>query len=387
MAAASSRRASEEAPFHALARIAKELEGGRIAPVYVLRGEERYFRARIADAVARAASERGLEVCRHDVKHPEFSIARLLDDLEGRALFATGRCVLVHEVGALLVKNSKTYSAAAAELLRARMKTGDGGTLVLAAESLRADHALVKAARELGGELVACRRLWEGPPPRSHDPRAAELVRWLIERAKTLGVQVSPDAAVFLAEVTGNDLFALEGQLERVRQRGSAGLRELVDWQAGASPYEVAEALILGELESAVVGVEALFRGGFAGRGGARTIDPDGLSKILLGALYGKVREAMHGARLIEGGASPARAAELCGVRTSWAKAAESFRARLHARGAREWRSLLAEVAALDRRQHRGAHLGATDFSLLALRWRKRSPAAGSRPVPARGRR
>ena len=380
MARSAARKAPEEAPWKAGARILAKLEEGELSPVYVLRGEERYFRERISDAVAKAAATAGLEVCRHDVKHPEFRLARLLDDLEGSALFAAARCVIVQEVGPLTSKGSKAFSSSALELLLARMNHADGGTLVLASESLRADHALVKAARAQGGESVVCRRLWDGPPPRSHDPRDAELVRWLSGQAAASGIQLGPDEAVWLAQVTGNDLFALEQQLERLRERGPAGVRELVDWQAGASPYEVAEAIVLGQLQNAVRGVEALFRGGFEARGGARTVDGDALAKILLNALYGKLREALRGTILMQGGASVEEAAAACGVK-KWPKAVASFRARLGARPAADWRKLLDEVAALERRQHTGTRLDAGDFALFALRWRKRS--AGRRGASA----
>ncbi len=370
----SASRKKEEAPPHALARLASALEGGELAPAYLLRGEERWFRERMAELVTHHAARRGLEVCRHDAKHPEFSLARLCDDLRGGALFASARCVLVHHAGSLVNKTSKDYSAPFTELVAARMARPEGGTIVLAAESLGTEHALVKSAAAAGGWLLSCRKLWDTPPPwGASDPARIELVVWFMERARSEGVRLDAQEALLVVQAIGNDLWALEGELARLRERGERPVAEVIGWQAGASPWTVADDVARGDARAGAKGVEALFRGGFQGRDGSRTLDQAALSVMLLNAIQGKVREALAASELIGRGASEEDALAFAGA--SGARAQESLRARMAARAPSAWRAMLEETAALERRSHTGTPLDANDFQLLVLRWRVRAPA------------
>ena len=363
----------EEPPQQALARLERALQAGELAPIHVFRGEERYFRERMAELVVRASAERGLEVCRHDAKHPEFSLARLCDDLRGSALFSSGRCVLVHSVGPLVQTQSEDRSQAFVDLVLARAADPRGGTLVVTAESLASEHAIVKAAQTAGGWVVTCRKLWDNMPAwGAGDPAKIELVGWLMERARALGVGLRPEEAHHVAQAIGNDLSALEGELSRLRERGERSVAEVVGWQAGASPWTIADDLARGDARAAAKGIEALFRGGFQARDGARTLDGTGLVTMLLNALYGKVREALAAASALERGASESEAAEFAGVSKAPSIQA-SFRARMASRPSGEWRGMLEEVASLERRAHSSVPLDANDFQLLALRWRSRA--------------
>ena len=211
----------------------------------VLRGAERYFRDRGARLVVEAASEKGYELCKHDAKDPELSKARLLDDLTGGALFATARCIVIDNAGPLLTKGSKQFTPGLVDALLARLASDEPGCVVLCAETLRADNAVVKAILAREGCVVGCRKLWDTPPPWDPDPRKAELVQWLAVKAREEGVQLSPEEAAYVVAATGSDLFALETQLEKLRGRGKEGVRELVGWEAGDSPFTVAEHLLL----------------------------------------------------------------------------------------------------------------------------------------------
>ncbi len=363
----------EEAPQQALLRLERALAAGELAPAYVFHGEERYFRERMSELVLRHAAQRGLETCRHDVKHQEFSLARLSDDLRGSALFSTARCVLLANVGPLVSAKSLDHSPAVAGLLLARIAQPDGGTLVLTAESMTSAQALSKAAQAAGGWVVQCRKLWDTMPSwGGSDPSRIELVGWLLERARALDVRLRPDEAQHVALAIGNDLSALESEIERLRERGGKTVAELVGWQAGASPWTVADDMVRGDVRATAEGLEALFRGGFQGRDGARTLDPSGLAQMLMNALYGKVREALAAVSILGSGASEKDAASFAGIPGS-PRAQEGFRARMASRASREWSVMLEEVAALERRAHQSVPVDVNDFQLLALRWRNRA--------------
>ena len=362
------RKAREAHPEDELRALSAGVEKA-LAPAYLLRGEERYFRERGAQAIVRAAQARGHEICKHDALDPEFTLSRLLDDLAAGSLFADARCVVVHAADKLLKKSARAYTPELEKLVKARIAAGDEGTIVLAAESLRADHTAVKAIKAQGGVLVSCRRLWDTPPPWDPDPRRAELVQWVCDRARRAKVSLAPDEAVYVVAATGGDLYELESQIDRLHSRGERGVRELVGWQSGGSPFAVAEHLLVGDAARAVAGLESLFAAGFQGRDGSRTVDRVGLVTILCSALSAKVRESYGGAAAIDDGQDPEGAARAIGVRGG-PRAVADFKARVVLRPAIHWQRMVEEVADLERRSRSGALIDVNDFCALALRWR-----------------
>jgi len=370
-------KAREAEPWVELAGLESGLARG-LARGYVLRGEERYFRERAVDALRRRAEALGHEICIHDAEREtessDFRLARLIDDLSGGGLFAAKRLVVVRNPGELLRKVEGGDSALVRAALAFVKSPEDPGALVVSDASLRADHALVKAVVAAGGLSLAFRKLWETPPRWRPDPRQAELVQWVLKRAQELGLRLSPDQALYIAAATGNDLSALDDQLETLRAGGGRDLRELVRWTAGGTPWSVADHVLAGDLPRALSGIEALFQGGFQEKSGKRLLDPAGLAVMLTSAL---TRGASASLELVRPGGegrpfpgSPAM------------RAAAEERAR--GRSASDWRALLEEAGDLERALKTGAGVDANDFARLALRWardtgRARGAAAGGR--------
>ena len=76
-----------------------------------------------------------------------------------------------------LLKTRSKEPTALTRAVKAFLASADiPGLVVLEAETLRADHAAVKAVVEAGGATLSCRKLWDSPPPWDPDPRKAELV-------------------------------------------------------------------------------------------------------------------------------------------------------------------------------------------------------------------
>ena len=192
-------------------------------------------------------------------------------------------------------------------------------------------------------------------------------MQWLLGKARERAIELAPEEAVYVVAATGNDPSALESQLAQLERRGRDSIAELVHWDAGGSPYSVAEHLLLGDAARAVAGVESLFSGGFRGRDGSRTVDRAGLVAMLAGAVVGKLRETAAGAEVLEARGDVSAAAKQVGVKGPGPL--RSFEARVGRRGASEWRGLLEDATELERRSRSGATVDASDFALLALRW------------------
>jgi DNA polymerase III delta subunit len=336
---------------------------------YLVRGEERYFRESAIACLTAAARDRGFETSRHDARDPDFDAGLLLDDLSAAPMFAPARLILVRSASALLKKEGRDASAVEKGLLAFLRNTTPSGALVVEAESLRADHALSKAVIERGGIVVNCRRLWETPPPWGPDPRKAEVVQWLVARARDRKIALDPAEAVYVVQATGNDLSALESALDRVAERRARGIKEVVRWTSSASPFQIAEELCRGDAPRALAGIENLFRAGFEDRDGSREIDPNALLAVLLGSLRSKLRQTLSGALALERGLDLAHAARSAGVAPN-PRGLGEFEARLALRPARAWRAMLDDVTNLERRVRTSGRVDASDLAVLCLRWK-----------------
>ena len=352
------RKPREPGPLEQLEALERELAAGKpLARGYLVRGDEPYFREAALRALTAAATRAGLELARHDAGDPDFKAGELCDDLGSASMFAPARCVLVRRAGRLLRQEpgEELRGGAAVEALLAFLRRkGEAGVLLLEGQGLRVDSAPAKALREAGGSVVSLRKLWETPPPWDPDPRRTELVQWLLARARARGIGLRPEDAAFVAAATGNDLAALEEQLERIQNRGAAELRSVVPWTAGSSPFQVAEELLTGNLQRALPGLEALFRGGFQGKDGRET-NEGALIAMLLGSLRNKLWASL--AALDAPGDADADTSK-----------------RLPTRTPEGWERFAREVWALERRSRtRGVDLD--EFFRFALRTRVRTAA------------
>lgn len=347
--------------------------GAALAPAFVLRGAERWYRDRAVDLVLARAKAAGLEICRHEAKGGEFRLEALLDDLIGNAMFAGARCVVVLEPEGLL---KKTESGAESPFARAARSFvgGKRGTLVLAADSLRIDLAIVKELIEAGAIVRTFRKFYDRPGPweRDPDPRRTELVGWIAQRAKERGAALTPDQAMLLAHSQGNDLGALDDVLSGIASGTAKDVLARLSSAAAGSPGEVVDALIAGDVPRAVLAIETLFRGGMRKQGdGTRETDDGALVAILLGFLRGKVRAGVAAGGAMERGASAAEATALAGV-TAFDRALKDA---IERRQPAEWRAMLDDLLEVERRSRRAPGVDAADFTRLALRWSRKRAA------------
>lgn len=361
----------EATPLEELQRLRTALGGARAPRAVVLRGDERYFRTLAMDRVLSFARQKPWELARHDAEDPDFSLRGLIDDLVSPSMFSSERAVFVRAGARLLKKEGSQPSEFTRAALAFLEDKSIGGLLVVDAEGLRADHALAKAVIEQGGVVLALRRLWDTPPPWDPDPRKTELVQWTVLRARELSVTLSSDEALYISAATGNDLSAIDTQLERVAHRGKESVRSLVPWNSGASPFSVCDALLAGDAARSLSGLEALFRGGFQGRDGERETDAAALQAILLATLRTRAAKTLAVAldpRNLATLANPREQAEL------------EARARL--RKAAGWRRVHEDVLELERRTRSAAGLDIHELFAFALRHRL-EPAGRNAPQRA----
>jgi DNA polymerase III delta subunit len=361
----------EPAPPELLLELERELEQGHLRRGYVLRGDEPWFRERALDFVRARAEARGDEVCSHDPERAgDCGRSRVVDDLSGGGLFSARRLIVLRQPEELLRKGDELEGSILAALLRFLAAPGDPGSVVLIG-SLRADHAALKAVRAAGGRVHDFRRLYDSPPHWSSDSRRAELVEWLLSRARAKGVPLDAERAVYACAALGNDLGELDQLLEKLARSpatSAAEWRALVGWDAATSPWSVSDALLDGELTRALAGIESAFRSGFQEKSGRRSVDPTAVTSVFLAALARGARIGHALSRALEGGA-----AEVDALRAARAggppRAVQAALARARRRPARRWHEFQEELATLERASKSGGSVGADDLARLALSW------------------
>jgi len=360
------RKAAEPAPPAQIQELERALSGdAALARGYLVRGEERWFREAAIALLVEAARRRGLEISRHDGADPDFDPSALLADLGAPSLFAPSRLVLARNAGVLLKKDGdsdSTFGRAAGAFLRGRSVAG---TLVVEAESLRIDSLLAKGILASGGSVLSMRKLYDSPAPweRDPDPARVELVRWLLARAREKSLKLDAAEAVYVAAATGNDLQALDSALETLARRGREGVRATVGWTGAGSPFELAEALLRGDVGAALAGVETLMRSGMREKDGSREVKPEALLAVLFGSLRSKLRLTLAAAR----GAESNTPVDLPGAPRSREEALR----RAALRSAEEWQRMLDDLFGLERRTRTSRSVDANDLAHLALRWRR----------------
>jgi len=367
--------AKEAHPEEVLVELRGALAGGELAPGYVVRGEELFYRNAALDLLRAEARRKNLELCAHDTKEPGFDAQRVQDDLLGGGLFSSGRLVVLQAPEELLKRDDgvdRPVARAIAKFLAAK-----AGSVVLVAEGLRADNATVKAILASGGRVLSFRKLYDKPAPweRNPDPRRTEVCEWVLARAKLLGVKLSSDQAVLLVAAVGGELGALDSKLGELRHAGPGEFFEQLGSSAPVSPFELANELARGELKASLKGTEGLFRSGFKSKDGKLEVKPDALREMLFSGLRGHVRRALAASASVRAGKSPEDAAKDAGVSAFQMR---DFQAALAARDHSAWRAMSADLGRLERKARTGHTVDASDVALFALRWRRTTATAAT---------
>lgn len=229
-----------------------------------------------------------------------------LQDLRGGGLFTRAAFVAVRRGSGWWKRHAP---ALAAQL--PRIAAGSG--LLLEAAKLdkrkRAAQTLVRTLAE-GGALFEFRELHELPWDRSRGPLEGELCKWVVGRARKLGLPLRPDAALLLTAQVGRAPAQLLAELGRLRDRMGDGVRTALtpDDLRGrltcsfeSTPFEFAEAVLAGDRRAAWRSARAMFDRGVRGKDGA-PMDPGGLLPFTTSWLYQQFASTLEGRQLLDDG-------------------------------------------------------------------------------------
>jgi len=261
-----------------------------LKPAYLIAGSDR---PKVDRAVARLRS-------RFDVEAVELLLAAETsgDDAvaacNAMGLFGAGTRLVV-------VEGVEGWKAADAKAVAAYLKApAPGTTLALVAAELKKDAPIAKAVAAAGDLLI-----W--------DVTAKAIPRWIADQFKLHDAKAEPEACRLLAELVGDDLYELAGEVEKIATwAGDAEVTEadveaLIAPRAESPPWNLTDAWGKRDVGAVLREAEKMLD---------RTGDP--ISRTiprLVGSLTRHLQRARAAHRLDEQGLSPQEAAAQLGIK------------------------------------------------------------------------
>ena len=180
-----------------------------IKPVYVLFGEDAFLhdqhRAQIVEG---ALGDADPQLCLSTLDgDAELELAAVLDELRTLPFLAPRRIVIVRQADDFIAAHREG-------LERYVQEPCSSATLILLAVAWKTNTRLHKLVQK-AGRIIDC-----------SCPQDARLGRWLTDAAAKRKKKIDPAAAELLAEWIGNDLAALDGEIEKLSSH--AGPRETI---------------------------------------------------------------------------------------------------------------------------------------------------------------
>jgi DNA polymerase III delta subunit len=287
--------------------------GGGLAPVTVVTGPSAFFRAEALEAIL-AAVPSGRDLRTLDGQAD--SDGRELGDLRGGALFGGGSWLVVRRA-------ERWLAARGDDLLAALAGIGRGCGLVVEAPKLDKRTKLGKALA--AQDLYEFRDLYDSPYDRTRSPLDAELVGWVAQRSRALGVRLSLEAAYLAVMTVGKDPADLVAELRRLasmpevvarakgRPLGPDDLRGHLAVAFESTPFELAEALLDHDRARCLRSLEAMFGRGVRGRDGT-VMERPAVFPFTMSWLFQAVAKVHRGRRLFDAGVPAEAVAAKVGV-------------------------------------------------------------------------
>ena len=214
----------------------------QLHPLYIISGDEVLLTQEAADSVRQAAYRHGIEERLRFVADAQFDWQDVINELQALSLFATRRLFDI-QIDKLSEKHTKALAQIAQSL------NGDNVLLLtLAKVDARTQKAKWFSQLEQQGAFV---QVWPLD--------ANRLPAWLQQRAKTLNLTLSRDAASLMCERGEGNLLALSQELEKLllshgpgAQLDAQTIADAVADSSRYSVYDLSDRLLTGKVKEAL---------------------------------------------------------------------------------------------------------------------------------------
>ena len=302
----------------------KQLDGhlkNKLAPVYLLCGDEPLQMMESADAIRRAANEQGFT--ERQVMHVEagFDWSQLQGEAASMSLFSE------RKVLDLRMPTGKPGREGGAALREYTRHLSEDNILLLQSGKLDKNvrnSAWVKALEQAGVYI----QIWDLGP--------ADSLRFVIERLQQAGFQPDHEAAKLLTERVEGNLLAAVQEIEKLSLLHPPGplagkaIVEAVTDTSRHDPFELVDAALMGDAQRCLKILFTLKAGGVH-------------ENIILWALSRDIRSLVDYVEMREAGHNPEPA-----LASVWAKRKILLQKASHRHPASVWQQLLNRCVALD---------------------------------------
>jgi len=261
-----------------------------LKPAYLIAGSDR---PKVDRAVARLRTRFDADAVEH-LDASEATGEDVVAACNAMGLFGSGTRLV-------LVDNAETWKAAEVKAVEAYLKSpAPGTTLALVGGDMKKDAPLAKAVAGSGDVLI-----W--------DVQTKAIHRWIAEQFKVHGAKADPEACRRLADLVGDDLYELAGEVDKLAtwangvEVNDADVDSLVAPRAESPPWTLTDAWGTRDVGGVLRAAERMLD---------RTGDP--VSRTiprLVGSLTNHLRRARAAQRLEAKGLSPADAAAQLGMK------------------------------------------------------------------------
>lgn len=286
------------------------------APVYLVTGDEPFFRRRVVDGLrarilgpdAPAADVRTFTGRRRGGEAPA-ELSAVLDAARTVAMFDPVRLIHVAEAGGLLGKE------AGDALLPYLERPAPDAHLVLEAASVDGRTKVGKALKR-AAVVVECPKLYDRPAPWETDaaPWEHPLAEWLADEADAHGLAMGQKTAHALAQRVGSDPGLLVAECRRLssvlrtepgrrRRVTEEDVERLVSDTRGESLFRLGDAIAARDAAAALKVMDSLFREGVPEKSGAKTRDENAVAIRALSWVHRTLRELWVARDLRDAGA------------------------------------------------------------------------------------
>lgn len=313
----------------------EEAQAGRLRPVYLLAGEERFYRQQVVAAMRLAVvGSDGASLNEDQFVAGEAEAGTVIAAARTLPMFGPRRLVTVRGLERWDQKNDAEPRESESkgvvnkpldQLAEYAAAPSDRTTLLLIADKIDNRRRLVTAAKK-DGFLVVCA-----------SPARGILPGWVRQRAREQGHAITPQAAELLAELVGADLCALADAIERVElfvgkgaELNEAAVLQCVANMQPATVWDLVSAVGRRDAGAALAALERVFEPG----GGPR----------LVGLLCWSARQLIRFASARRAGFPPEEAARQAGVPPFKIRDVSEQLRHLPLERAEQWLETLAQV-------------------------------------------
>lgn len=268
----------------------KKIYKGKIAPLYIITGEENFLKKQAVDLIKKRLGEDRIFFKQYAVEK-QFNIQNMLNDLYSDALFDDYNLIILHDVDSIV---SKLHDAVISYV----KSPTSSSILVLVFKKLDMRTKFAKFVKE-NSIIVDCKALRDEIPSWSrHKEGKSEVVCWIQTRVKNYKKTIDQQPAELLAKLVGNNLSDIDLQIQKlslfVKERSKIDfedIKSLVQGSKKVGIFDLMESIFCCKKAESLRLLHLLFQRGLTSQDGQSIYDHTHISLQCMRLIHYKLKQ------------------------------------------------------------------------------------------------